>query len=746
MAVPSTMRHAANGSPTAGQCATAGGRVGTVGHRDGHGWAHVRTAGCARGEPGRRAAVARRRKAAGPTGDAPRAGEPGGSAGAPDRGPLGGPSDRDRPHGVQNQISQLARPEPERGTQVPATGSACSRGARRPALRRSSAPVETRSRRGPGRPRPAARGARRCGAGRRSPISLRAVRAAPRSRRLDELRLAALEERIDADSRSAGTPRCRRARGARRGAPAARAPRGQLMLALYRRAARRTRSTSTAPRGAALVDELGIEPGRGLQRAPRRDPQPGPVARVDRERRRRPPTNLAGRPSPLVGRERELAELMDLLGDPRGPPGHPHRAGRHRQDAARARAGDRREHRRRRRLRRSRAARGPGARRLEHRPGAGAQRRAGRARSPARSTPPRRTGSCCWCSTTSSRLLVAAPLVAELLPAARRLTGAGHEPRSAARLPAEQEYPVPPLRVPEPAPVRPRGAVARYEAVALFVPRAHAVRPTSSSRRERTGRGRDLRAARRPAAGDRARGGAQQAACARGDAAAPRAPAGAPDRRRARPAGAPADAAPARSTGATGCSSEEDQRLFARLAVFAGGIDLEAAGAVCAVGADRAGRARRARLAGRQEPAAPAGRPTRRAALRGCWRRSASTRSSGCAHAASTTRRGAHTPRSTWSWRSRRSRTSRLGPTGALDRAARARARQRPRGARLGRGRGEPDLALRLAAAIARFWQLRGHFDEGRRWLADAIRDAPVPARAQGARVHRRRHAGAGPG
>jgi tetratricopeptide (TPR) repeat protein len=38
---------------------------------------------------------------------------------------------------------------------------------------------------------------------------------------------------------------------------------------------------------------------------------------------------------------------------------------------------------------------------------------------------------------------------------------------------------------------------------------------------------------------------------------------------------------------------------------------------------------------------------------------------------------------------------------------------------------GESDRALRLATAAARFWRLRGYFDEGRRWLADAIRGAP---------------------
>ena len=76
---------------------------------------------------------------------------------------------------------------------------------------------------------------------------------------------------------------------------------------------------------------------------------------------------------------------------------------------------------------------------------------------------------------------------------------------------------------------------------------------TFAYRRQRPCRGRDLRAAGRAAAGHRASGGAGALVPAAGPAAPPGAPPGRADRRRARPAGAAADAARRRSTGAMGC-------------------------------------------------------------------------------------------------------------------------------------------------------------------------------------------------
>jgi predicted ATPase len=48
-------------------------------------------------------------------------------------------------------------------------------------------------------------------------------------------------------------------------------------------------------------------------------------------------------------------------------------------------------------------------------------------------------------------------------------------------------------------------------------------------------------------------------------------------------------------------------------------------------------------------------------------------------------------------------------------------------------GRGDAQMALRLVAALWYFWYKRGHLNEGRRWLEEALAtsDAPTPARAE---------------
>ena len=132
--------------------------------------------------------------------------------------------------------------------------------------------------------------------------------------RLEELRLAAVEERIEADSRSAATQTW--SESSRRWSP--RIPigerlRGQLMLALYR-SGRQVEALDTYRNARrTLVDELGIEAGAALQRLEKA------ILRHDEEletvpiKSPRNPTNLPARTSPLVGRERELAEVLELL-------------------------------------------------------------------------------------------------------------------------------------------------------------------------------------------------------------------------------------------------------------------------------------------------------------------------------------------------------------------------------------------------------------------------------------------------
>src|SRR6266540_2369781 len=124
--------------------------------------------------------------------------------------------------------------------------------------------------------------------------------------RLEELRLAALEDRIEADL-SLG----------RHGQLIAEHPlrerlRGQLMLALYR-SGRQADALAVYQRARrTMVDELGIEPGESLRRLERsilaHDPSlNAPQAGATSPRRVPTP------PTPLLGRERELAALADLV-------------------------------------------------------------------------------------------------------------------------------------------------------------------------------------------------------------------------------------------------------------------------------------------------------------------------------------------------------------------------------------------------------------------------------------------------
>ena len=169
---------------------------------------------------------------------------------------------------------------------------------------------------------------------------------------------------------------------------------------------------------------------------PRRAPAQGPDARrsgstssataSSRRSRSLNQSNLPVQPTPFVGREKELGEVLALLGAPDDALADARPARAAREDAAR-RAG-RRRGRGRFRARRlvgaaagGRAIRSASVRRSARRSARG---RAGR--------PHRRRSECCSCSTTSSRLLEAAPELGELLAACPSLRSARDEPRAPA--------------------------------------------------------------------------------------------------------------------------------------------------------------------------------------------------------------------------------------------------------------------------------------------------------------------------
>jgi len=131
--------------------------------------------------------------------------------------------------------------------------------------------------------------------------------------RLEELRLAALEDRIDADlalgrhGQLVGELELLVAEH-----PLRERFRAQLMLALYR-SGRQADALAVYQRARrTLVDELGIEPSESLRQLERailahdpslNAPQAGPTS----------PRRVPTPPTPLLGRERELAALADLV-------------------------------------------------------------------------------------------------------------------------------------------------------------------------------------------------------------------------------------------------------------------------------------------------------------------------------------------------------------------------------------------------------------------------------------------------
>ena len=140
--------------------------------------------------------------------------------------------------------------------------------------------------------------------------------------RLEELRLSAVEERIEADlalGRQADLVAELEAFVARH--PLRERARGQLMLALYR-SGRQAEALQVYQDGRrTLVEELGLEPGRALQQLEQAILQQDPsldLARAPTRPAEAPPSGrtLERRaPDVFVGRERELHALLEALED-----------------------------------------------------------------------------------------------------------------------------------------------------------------------------------------------------------------------------------------------------------------------------------------------------------------------------------------------------------------------------------------------------------------------------------------------
>jgi len=131
--------------------------------------------------------------------------------------------------------------------------------------------------------------------------------------RLDELRTACLEERVEAElrlGRHAGVVPELEALVVEH--PLRERLRAQLILALYRSGRQSEALAQYQAARRMLANELGLEPGPELRELERlilaHDPMlAAPTGPHD------PPSNLPLQPTPFIGRERELAELVELI-------------------------------------------------------------------------------------------------------------------------------------------------------------------------------------------------------------------------------------------------------------------------------------------------------------------------------------------------------------------------------------------------------------------------------------------------
>ncbi len=318
------------------------------------------------------------------------------------------------------------------------------------------------------------------------------------------------------------------------------------------------------------------------------------------------------------------------------------------------------------------------------------------------------------------QVIAAAPLVAELLAACPqlRLLITSREPL---HVRGEHEYPVAPLQLPAVRPLPPAEQLSQYAAVALFIARAQEVQPEFA-----------VTSANAPAVAEicaRLDGLplAIELAAARIKLLTPEAMLGRLDRRLKVLMGGARDLPARQQTmrGTIAWSYElldvDEQTLFRRLAVFAGGWTLDAAEAVTTAAGDLAGDVLEgtASLVDKSlvRRLAASGAEPRFGMLEtireyGLERLAASGESAviSRAHAAfflslAEEAEGQLTGPEEARWLARfewEHDNLRTALTWAIQ-------------------SGEAELALRMAGALANYWQIHGDWSEGRRWLADAL-------------------------
>ena len=329
------------------------------------------------------------------------------------------------------------------------------------------------------------------------------------------------------------------------------------------------------------------------------------------------------------------------------------------------------------------------------------------------------------------QLVGGAPLVGRLLAAAPHLTVLATS-REVLHLRGEQEYPVPPLGVPDPGPCRPwRRSPSTTPWPCSSSGRGPCGR-TSGRRAERLGGRRHLCPPGRPSAGDRAGGRPHQGVRAGGDPGAPGEEPGAPDEQRARrsrttahaPRGDRLELRPAGGTERTLPAAGHLRRWL---------HDRERRGRLRS--GRRAGRrhARRAGLPRRQEPAPTD--PISQGEPR--FRMLETIREYGLERLAESAENETvrHRHEDQFAALARRAEPELVGarPKEWLDRLEMERDNLRAAIQRAADD-GRIELALDMAAALWRFWQQRGHLVEGRETLRGLL-DRPEAAGRTGARA-----------